>query len=125
MTIRWTLSDGVSTYTFPLNPNEMGSLSPQWSITTTPAGPKETRIRAVRAPKTPFEWSFSGKARSQQQYDDLLTWSNKAQLLTLTDHHARSWKIVIRQFRPTDLRRPGNITRWSYEVTTYVLERLA
>jgi hypothetical protein len=117
MTIRWTLNDGVTTYQFHVNPSEMGSLGNRASIETL----GNTRVRAREAKQAAYEWSFAGKIYSQAQYDALELWSEKKQVLTLTDHLSRPWQVVILAFMPKDVRRPGTIDRWTYEVRVLVI----
>ena len=121
--IRWTLSDGVTTYTFFRNPKEMSSPYPTWTRSSSPSGIRPDRPMGRQQNPSATEWSFKGRCYSQQQYDDLLLWCSKDEPLTLTDHLARSFTVIIAGFSPTD-RRSRDLVKWDYEIRTFILEYL-
>ena len=126
MTVRWTVSDGVDTYTFEINPKEMTSPHGVYTRESLPAAVNGTSVR-VQETKTPkaVEWSFSGRIYTQQQYDNLLEWTDKGEILTLTDHLGRSAQVIFTAFKPSDYRRPATTIRWDYEVTAIILGELS
>lgn len=120
MTTRWILTDGLTSYTFEVNPYEMTSMSPTYSKDSVPS-PVLGRPMGLASRSMPTDWSFTGKAYSQQQYDDLLSWYEIERPLVLTDHFGNSWNVLLYSFAPKDLRRPGTITKWQYEMKAYIL----
>jgi hypothetical protein len=118
--VRWTLDDGVDTYEFHFNPREMSPLGPKSTMETL-GGSIYSAARARETKNNVYEWSFAGRIYSQAQYDSLLEWSRKAQVLTLTDHLGRTWSVVLTEFIPTELRRPGTLDRWDYEMRALVI----
>lgn len=120
MTVRWTLTDGATTYTFKVNPYEMTSTSPTYTKDSSPS-PVRGNPMSMSSKPTPTDWSFTGKAYNQQQYDDLLTWYEIERPLVLTDHLGRSWNVLLYSFGPKDVRRPGTTTKWQYEMKAYIL----
>lgn len=124
MTVRWTLNDGVTTYTFRLNPKDMTSPGAVYQRSSIPAG-AGTAVRIQEVLPTANEWTFSGRIYSQEQYDELLLWQSKSQPLTLTDHLGRSFWVVLTAFNPTTLRRPHTLTRWDYEIKTLIIWRIS
>lgn len=126
--IRWTLREGpwggpyVDTYTVPLNPKEMGPLGRVYTRETLPAGGNRAQVRVRESGSRAYEWSFSGRIYKQAHYDDLLRWTNKRVPIILGDHLGRFYQVVLTNFEPKDLRRPGTTVRWDYTVKAIVLE---
>lgn len=99
MSTRWTLSDGVVTYAFQINPNAAENLLPsrdiRWDYN------RNKGFSGTRAPRRPVPWSFSGVLRSQAQHDDLLLWLNKRVRLTLTTDLGQTLTVRLTAFKPS------------------------
>lgn len=121
MTVRWTITDGFDTYTFPVNPKDMASHGVAVQRDSLPAAVNNTSVRVSETSPKAYEWTFSGRIYSQQQYDDLLNWVYAGVPVELTDHLNRTFRVVLTAFNPTDLRRPGTTIRWDYEMRAIVL----
>jgi hypothetical protein len=123
--IRWSLNDGVTTYTFPLNPKEMGPLGRTYSRQVLAPGATRTQARVLEGREgEAYPWEFSGRIYKQAHYDALELWSRKHMPVTLADHLGRTYKVILTHFDPKDLRRPGTTIRWDYTVKAIVLGRL-
>jgi hypothetical protein len=122
--IRWSLTDGTNTYQFHLNPKQMGPLGQTYTRDSLPSIIGGVHANETSATKA-YEWSFAGRIYLQDHYDALLEWSEKAQVLELSDHLGRTYEVILTQFAPTDLRRPGTTIRWDYEMKAIVLGRIA
>lgn len=122
--VRWIFIDGATTWTVPINPNEM----------STPYPPKQRQAMGNRAgtiftlqrPPVPHEWTFSGVIRTQAHHDELLTWSQKNKPIRITDHYGRTWEVLITGFNAED-RRPTQQTPWrmKYTMRTLMLGRIS
>lgn len=124
---KWTFHDPVTTetYVFPISPYQMTTLTPKHShIVGAAGGHSEQRKRITEAPTQPFDWSFTGRIRTQQQHDDLDEWTRKGYPIHVSDHLGRTWEVLIRSFKPKDLR--GRLsTRWEYDIAGTVLGRVS
>jgi hypothetical protein len=133
MVNRWTLVDPATDeeWEFPLNPNQMTSPHPpkNHQIFARGIGNNSSssngisRVLAFR--QQPYEWSFSGAIRDEQQYQDFLTWTRKTGRLELTDHFLRTWQIRIdsvdlEEQRPTARRSH----RFTYTVKAIIYGRV-
>lgn len=118
---RWTFYDGVTTYSHQINPNRMSSPLRPRPVTAFITG-QDGNARSVRHPEPPHEWRFSGVVRSEQQYNDLLTWGQKTGTITITDHLGRAFDVLMVEFKP-DEQRPTARTAWrfNYEMTVLVI----
>lgn len=127
---RWTLHDPTTneTYVFPLNPNKMTTPhSPRNFniIATAPSGAltggsRQGMGRVVELARDPFEWSFSGRIKTEAHYDRLLAWSNKVHRIQLSDHFGRTWLVRVLDFNPNELTPTPRIS-WRYEYDFKVL----
>lgn len=119
--VRWTFYDGSTTYTHQINPNRMSSPLRPRPVAAGVTGP-DGLARSTRAPEPPQEWRFGGVLRSEAQYDDLLLWSQKTGVITITDHLGRAFDCLMLTFRP-DEQRPtaANPWRFEYEMTVLVV----
>lgn len=97
---RWTLRtlDGLTTYTFLINPNRADSLVPT-QPTTFQWAPSTGFVGNHRGP-TPAPWSFSGVLRTSQQYDDLLSWIGRPQKVILTTDLGEVLTVRLLSFAP-------------------------
>jgi hypothetical protein len=120
--IRWTFDDGVTTYTHEINPNKMSSPLRPRPVQLAITSPKDGNAYSFRRPAPPHEWRFGGVVRTQGQYDNLLLWSEKPGVITITDHLGRSFECLMVEFKP-DEQRPTARTAWrfNYEMTVLVV----
>jgi hypothetical protein len=119
--VRWTFDDGVTTYTHQVNPNRMSSPLRPRPTTVGVTGP-DGLARSTRTPEPPHEWRFGGVLRSEEQYNDLLLWSQKTGVITITDHLGRAFDCLMVAFRPDEQRPTArNAWRFEYEMTVLVV----
>lgn len=111
--IRWTLTDGSGTWTFPINPNQMASPFAQKQLTTSPG---TGGVLTERAAAAPFEWTFGGHSRGKAMHDDLLDWAGRRHEIVVTDHMARSFTILPIRVDFTDRRSAIEPWRFIYEM---------
>lgn len=120
MAHRWELRDPATseTWTFPLNPNRMTSPHAPRSLTIMATAPSQAaqtmQGRVIENNQDPYEWTFSGRIRTQEHHDELYRWSRKVGRLELTDHFDRVWSIRMIQFIP-DEKRPSQRAPWRFE----------
>jgi hypothetical protein len=104
MVVRWTFSDGSTTYTFEINPNEGGSPARKrgvgFSVTAAPDG----GVLVYEKRSDPRTLSFSGVVLTQAHYDALDEWSDKHEPITLTDDLSRSFTVILTSFEPRRVR---------------------
>lgn len=126
--MRWTLHDPVAgdTWAMPINPNTMTTLVATKKFDTTAGTGADGRVRTLAEPIAPFEWSFGGVIRAQDQYDALADWCTRPNPIELSDHFGRTWLVLLEAFDP-DEKRPTLRTAWrfDYTVRAHVLGRLA
>jgi hypothetical protein len=123
MTTRWIFHDPVAStsWTVPRNPIRMNFPSPRRSIDTLPAD-RNGKIAAMMTPPTPVEVSFEGTLTGQTHHDTLLAWTRKSNQVTITDHLARPWTVLLTSFEPTwKAGRPANY-RGEYVVKGLLLD---
>jgi hypothetical protein len=126
--VKWTLSDGISTVVFGLNPKDGGSPSYERTLTyhytTKPSvlgDGMTTRTIAFEGAPKPRELDFSGTLIAQSQHDMLRTWSLKRIAITLTDDLGRSFIGYIKSFKPKRVTSARYSWKHSYDVTFGVL----
>ena len=128
---RWIFTDpiGATSYTFPINPNAMATLSPSHQRSALVGGAFESRMRVLQADHKmngPFDWSFSGTINTQAHYDAMVTWLAKPNPINLTIHNGRVYNILLKEFKPVDKRSgKNNKTRWAYEMAATVVSRVS
>lgn len=94
----WVITDGVTSYTFAISPNDMKIPIVQrdtkynWNP---PAGFSGSSSRT-----TPLPWSFSGVLRTEAQYNALRTWCQSKKKVTITDHLGRDFTARLLSFQP-------------------------
>lgn len=120
---RWTLVDTVTSeaWEFPRNPHEMTSPHPPKNtviFSRSPIGGAGTEgvSRVLQFRQAPYEWSFTGRIRTQAHYDSFVAWTKKTGRLQLTDHLLRTWSIRITAVDLTE-ERPTARTAWRFEYT--------
>lgn len=129
MTVRWIFIDGTTTWTVPINPNEMSTpyASKRRQTMGNSGGPanRAGTIYTLQAPVVPHEWTFGGVIRTEDHHNQLLAWSQKNRPVRITDHFGRTWEVLIVQFDATD-RRPtaNNAWRMKYTMRTLMLGRV-
>lgn len=117
MTVRWTLEDEstLDEYTFEMNPDtaKIPGITKTINYENTSAGPGRAIIFEGRdeVPKG----SFGGKILSEQQYNDMKSWSNRRHQVLLTDDLGREFSIYITDIDFNRLRRAGN--PWYHDFT--------
>lgn len=122
---RWQFYDPETgdLYSFEMNPNKM----------TTPHRPDNVRIfsaydvprttnvggtwsRVLMGKREPFQWQFSGRFRSETQYEAFVEWLGKHTLIHVKDHFERTFLV-----RLTDLeleeRKPTRYRDWRFQYT--------
>ena len=117
--IRWQIYDPVAdeTLTFAHNPASMTSMAQPHATKSMPASPIDGKVRALRVPDKPFVWSFSGKLRTQVEYDALLAWVNRPNRLHLTDHFGRVHDVLGQHFSPMPVEKSGGRNPWLFAYT--------
>jgi len=127
--IRWQLYDPVAldTLTFAHNPTTMTSMAQPHATKSLATSPIDGKVRSARIPDKPFVWSFSGKLRTQADYDALLAWVNRPNRLHLTDHFGRVHDVLGQRFSPTPVERSGGRNPWlfAYTVDTLYYRRIS
>jgi hypothetical protein len=118
--VKWTFYDGVTTYTHEINPNRMSSPLRPRPVTSFATSAKDGAARSMRQPEPPHEWRFGGVVRSEAQYNNLLLWSQKTGVITITDHLGRDFQCLMLAFGP-DEQRPTARTAWRFEYEMTVL----
>jgi hypothetical protein len=99
MYLRWVLTDGVTSWTMPINPKSQGGLYAPRTINAK----RTTNGTAVlsEAERQVPRMKFDGVTLNKAHYDQLVAWSNSAVVLTITDHYGRQIKGVFTQFDVT------------------------
>lgn len=127
--VRWVFVDTVTSESvaLPLNPNAM--TSPSFSRNLSWAwGSKwgTDRMRGIDAPPSSApEWTFSGVILTKSHYDLLLAWAGRLNILTVTDHLGRTFRVLISKFDPVE-RLPTPLRSWraDYTMTCQLLEEI-
>ena len=126
---RWTFVDTVTseTWTVPINPDSMSSPFPTRQFVHAKGfagGLNRTRTFLAKPQATVIE--FGGVIRTKAHHDALEAWARKTVPIELTDHLARSWRVYVTEFIPTD-RRPTARTPWRlrYSMKVDFLERIS
>lgn len=126
MTVRWvfTDTDTAETATVELNPNKMDTPTTPRSLTW--GFSSDGVLRGVDLGNdSPAEWSFSGAILTKSHYDLLLSWAQRDEILHVTDHLARTFEVLIRQFDPVE-RLPNATRPWraDYAMTCLLLKEI-
>lgn len=121
---RWRLRDPSTgeLWEFPHNPNKMTSPHRPRSIDIFVTPPLYDPAVEARGGMTrvyehnaaPYEWTFSGWIRDQEQYDQLIYWTRKVHRVQLVDHFNRVWWIRFKEFDP-DEKRPSHRSDWKFD----------
>jgi len=119
---RWTFHDPVAGDTLRLRANPRRMATPVVPHRTTSA-PRSVngKMRALRAPSMPQQWSFEGRLRRQEEYDDLLGWAGRPNRITITDHLGRQHSVIPVAFEPTAVEKSGVGNGWLFD---YVFKAL-
>lgn len=107
------------TYTVPINPNEMTSPWPErkFLYRTTTAGRNGANVvYEARADLT--QWTFSGVILDQSHHEALRHWSEKPNVVYVTDHLGRTFKVLFVKFDPKPKAAYGK--PWKHEYTMSV-----
>lgn len=117
--VRWVFFDpsDSSSYTVPVNPNQMTSPFPDKNTELGVQSPVTGQYRISRLPTMPVEWSFGGRIYDAAHHDALLEWSKRPNLIEVTDHLGRTFSVLLKEFAPTE-RYPTalNYDRYEYEM---------
>lgn len=116
---RWTLNDGVTTYTFEISPNQMDGPVPTRRMEVMPGG-TDGFLRAFSRKDEARPFTFGGVVRSQVQHDHLLEWAAKPGKLTLTDHLGRQYEVVMERLEFAE-QRPTKRNPWRFHYTMHAL----
>lgn len=116
--LRWRLDDGVTSYTFGFNPNEMDS--PFADLPVAGAAATDGTALLLHGESAPKDLTFAGVLLDQAQYDALLAWTRNARRLTLFDHFGRSMSVFIQSFEPQTVR-SRNQWKHTYQMRVLVL----
>lgn len=119
MTQRWQLVDPLSvrpTYTFERNPSKAKPTAPNKKLDTQALAPLATpTILGIKQTDPPFDWDFEGTLDTQAMHDELLAWSQIAQIVQVIDDLARSFYILPTEFQVTERApTPNKAWRFSY-----------
>ena len=107
------------TYQFRINPNQMGVVHRQRNFDFAPTTGGGTVV--YEAPSAPVDWSFSGVCLTAAQYAELLKWSEKKDMLQLTDHFGRIYLGYSRGFEPEHQRRMNRYWYCTYTFRFLIL----
>lgn len=116
--LRWRLDDGVTSYTFAFNPNQM--TSPYASVPVRAFSTTDGVVLLQQVRFEPTLLQFSGVIQVQGQYDALLAWMAKTTPVALFDHLGRSMSVFIKSFAPVTVR-SRNAWKHQYEMSVLVL----
>jgi len=126
---RWQLYDPVAldTFHFSHNPATMTSMAQSHATKSLATSPIDGKVRSARTPDKPFVWSFSGKLRTQAEYDALDAWVNRPNRLRVTDHFGRVHEVLGQHFSPTPVEKSGVPNPWlfGYTVDTLYYRRIS
>lgn len=117
---RWKFEtlDGLDSYTFEMNPNQMDSPLLERTIDSHVVG-IDGKLRGFRKDQAKT-WSFSGALHTQSQYEAFEQWLHSGRIY-LTDHLNRKFLVRLTNFDPT--RGGTRRTPWRHtyvvSVTTY------
>lgn len=127
--MRWQIFDPVTseTYVLPKNPTAMTSLGAQHKTTSFVTSPIDGRTRAFRVPDQPHAWTFTGRLRDKDTYDQLLAWCHRANRVQVTDHYGRVHDVLLTKFTPLPMEKSGVGNAWlfSYQVDALYYGRIA
>lgn len=121
---RWLFEDrddNTINYRFPWNPNRM--TSPYRPKVFEPAVNRFGPARVLQSKRNaPYEWSFSGRIKTQAFHDALLEWSQKSAPFFVYDHLGRVWTVMPSRFDITELKPSAHVAdRYDYTFTTFIL----
>jgi hypothetical protein len=121
---RWILRDPYTgeVWEFPHNPNQMSSPNRPRNISIfvdppyyDPATQARGAIgRVWEGNFQPFEWTFSGRLKTQDQYEQLVYWTRKVTRVQLIDHLGRTWVLRMKELDP-DEQKPTPRIAWKYD----------
>jgi len=127
-TLRWVLldEDTDETVTLTINPNTMDAFPTERQLTNAfPSRNNQERQRTFQLPNVPGAFSWGGAIRTEAQFTTLRTWVRRSGIILVTDHMGRSFRVVMRSFKPDRKpRRPGNY-RMKYTINTQWIERVS
>lgn len=105
---KWTLYDGTTTFQFSFSPVAMTSPNPTKDLTTS-----TLQLQTVMNPTKAAQWTFNGNLYSDAEKARFILWHQKEQVLTLTDHLGRSWKVISQTLNIQD-RQSHKAQRYTY-----------
>ena len=111
--LMWTLKDlaTLATYAMPINPSAMDRPFNPKTLATVP-GPD--CARTTKATPVPQEWSFGGTCRGTAMHDALLDWATRGHEVEITDHLARTFRILPTRIEFRELRSRREPWRFAY-----------
>lgn len=123
MVTRWTLHDPVTgaDYTFPRNPERMGSIHPERNLTPGTTTAVDGQALLTEGNREPHPWKFEGHTIDYAHYAALEEWYMKPNRVLLTEHFGRSFYVVFRNLIATPQRRFNRYWRHTYEMDCFIL----
>lgn len=125
-TARWTLfdEDTSETLTLTINPNVMDAFPHDRQLVTAFTSSDPERQRTFQTPTVPGNYSWGGSIRTQAQYALLRAWVRRSGVILVTDHMGRSFRVVMRSFKPDRKHRKPGDYRMKYTVNAQWIERV-
>lgn len=122
--VRWVFEDPetLDEYTFEVNPSEGGSPNFEKKVTEIPTVVGDPLIFEGARPLQKMQ--FQGVILTEEHYNAMVEWFNKAYPLIVTDDLGRSFRIYITTFSPTRQRAVHYPWKHSYTVNYILLEEL-
>jgi len=120
---KWKLTDNSTgspvEYTFAINPNAFTppgrSANLKVELTTAPNGQSIVFQGFDKNQKL----SFSGLVTSQTDYNNLITWSSKRYVLTLTDDQGQTWDVLLTKW--DWVRKKSALNQWRFDYSAEAL----
>lgn len=119
MVTRWTFFDPTTSTTaeFEINPNDGGSPSLVKNITASSTVAPGGATILMEGSSQLQDFTFSGTILTQSQYDQMVTWFTKTNVIQLTDDLGRTYDIYIKEFAPKRVRASSHPWKHTYSVT--------
>lgn len=115
--IPWVFTDPTdsTTYSFPINPKDDGSLQYEKQITYKNTSAPVGKTLIYEGQDQPKATSFSGTILSQTQYEAMVLWFTKRHQIQVVDDLGRTFMIYITAFKPS--RKLSRTYPWRHDYT--------
>lgn len=115
--IPWVFTDltDASTYSFPINPKDDGSLQYEKSIVYQNTSAPDGKTIIYEGRDTPNTTSFSGTILTEDQYNAMVEWFSKRHQIQVVDDLGRTFSIYITKFNPK--RKLSRTYPWRHDYT--------